>query len=280
MTYGNMPLEGGFLRFKKEEKQKLKKFDGINKFIKKVIGGEEFLKGIDRYCFWIEDEDLEEALKYDVIKDRIEQVKEFRINGGDVARTLADRSHQFRYRHTSKNESIVVPCTSSENRNYLPCGIFDSSYISLNSVQTVHDAEPYIFGIITSRMHIVWVRAVGGKLKTDYRYSAKLCYNTFPFPEISTKQKENLNLYVFTILDERAKHPSKTMAQLYNPDTMPKGLLKAHQELDEAIERCYRLQPFKNDTERLEYLFKLYEEMIKKDTLFAKQKKTRKKKEK
>ncbi len=137
-------------------------------------------------------------------------------------------------------------------------------------------------------MHMTWVRAVGGKLKTDYRYSAKLCYNTFPFPNINTKQKENLNLYVFAILDERAKHPSKTMAQMYNPDTMPKGLLKAHQELDTAIEQCYRLQPFKNDTERLEYLFKQYEIMVndellmvnEKGTLFAKQKKIRKKKSK
>jgi hypothetical protein len=107
-----------------------------------------------------------------------------------------------------------------------------------------------------------------------------MVYNTFPFPNISDKQKENLNLYIFAILDERAKHPSKTMAQMYNPGTMPKGLLKAHQELDIAIEQCYRLQPFKNDTERLEYLFKQYEEMNKNNTLFAKQKKTRKKKAK
>ena len=139
-----------------------------------------------------------------------------------------------------------------------------------NATRVVYNAQPWLFGVVTSRMHMVWVRNVGGKLET-------LCYNTFPFPEISKKQKENLKLYVFAILDERAKH-NKTMAQLYNPVTMPKGLLKAHQELDTAIEQCYRLQPFKNDTERLEYLFKQYEEMTKKDTLFAKQKKTRKKK--
>lgn len=277
MTYGNMPLEGGFLRFKDEEKRDIEKLKGIEKFIRKVIGGEEFLKGINRYCFWIEDNKLEEAIKYKEIRDRIDKVEQFRINGGDVARTLLSRSHQFRYRHSPKNEQIVVPCTSSEGRYYIPCGIYDSSYISLNSIQTINDAQPYIFGIVSSRMHMVWVKNVGGKLKTDYRYSAKLCYNTFPFPDITTKQKENLNLYVFAILDERAKHPSKTMAQLYNPTTMPKGLLQAHQELDIAIEQCYRLQPFKNDTERLEYLFKQYEEMLQKDTLFAKQKKTRKK---
>ncbi len=124
-------------------------------------------------------------------------------------------------------------------------------------------------------MHMVWVRAVGGRLKTDYRYSAKLCYNTFPFPDINVKQKENLNLYVFAILEEREKHPEKTMAWLYNPDTMPTGLRKAHKELDEAVEKCYRLQPFTTDTERLEYLFRLYEEMTQKDTLFAKQKSKR-----
>lgn len=107
-----------------------------------------------------------------------------------------------------------------------------------------------------------------------------MVYNTFPFPDISTKQKETLNLYVFAILDERAKHPEKTMAQLYNPTSMPKGLKQAHKELDEAVEKCYRLQPFKNDTERLEYLFKQYEEMVKADTLFAKQKNRRKTKTK
>ena len=139
----------------------------------------------------------------------------------------------------------------------------------------IYNAQPWLFAVVTSRMHMVWVRNVGGKLKTDYRYSAKLCYNTFPFPDLTTKQKENLNLYVFAILDERAKHPSKTMATLYNPSTMPKGLLQAHQELDLAIEQCYRLQPFKSDTERLEYLFKMYEEMLVKDTLFAKEKKKR-----
>lgn len=125
---------------------------------------------------------------------------------------------------------------------------------------------------------MAWVRAIGGKLKTDYRYSAKICYNTFPFPKISIKQKENLNLYVFAILDERAKHPEKTMAQLYDPDTMPIGLRQAHAELDKAVEQCYRLQPFTTDSERLEYLFKMYEEMITKHTLFAKTKKRRAKK--
>ena len=276
MTYGNMPLEGGFLRFDGSEKTKVLSEKGIGKFVRKVIGGEEFLKGNERYCFWIEDKDLKDALKFREIKDRIDKVKHFRINGGDVASTLVSRSHQFRYRHEPKEQQLVVPCTSSEGREYIPIGIFDKSYISLNSIQTIYDAQPWLFGVIHSKMHMVWVNAVGGKLKTDYRYSAKLCYNTFPFPEITIKQKENLNLYVFAILDERAKHPEKTMAQLYDPDKMPKGLKQAHEELDRAIEQCYRLQIFTSDTERLEYLFKMYEEMCKSGTLFEKQKKPKK----
>lgn len=141
----------------------------------------------------------------------------------------------------------------------------------------IYDAQPWLFGILHSKMHMVWVDAVGGKLKTDYRYSAKLCYNTFPFPEISDKQKHTINQYVYSILDERAKYPHKTMAWLYNPETMPVGLRQAHRELDEAIERVYRLAPFTSDAERLEYLFRLYDEMTRRDTLWAKEKKGKKK---
>jgi hypothetical protein len=174
---------------------------------------------------------------------------------------------------------LIVPFTSSGNRTYLPIGIEKKDTIISNGMLVVYNFEPYIFGLLSSKLHMIWSKAVGGKMREDIRYSVSLIYNTFPFPEITTKQKETLNLYVFAILDERAKH-NKTIAQMYHPLTMPKGLLQAHQELDTAIEQCYRLQPFKNDTECLEYLFKQYEEMAKKDTLFAKQKKTRKAKKK
>ena len=278
MIYGNMPLEGGFLRFDENDKDRILAQAGIEKFVRKVVGGDEFLNGKNRYCFWIEDNEFDDAIRYAEIKERINKVYNFRINGGEVARTLANRSYQFRYRHEAYQQQFVIPCTSSEGRDYIPIGIFDNSYISLNSVQIVQDAQPWLFGILHSKMHMVWVDAVGGKLKTDYRYSAKLCYNTFPFPDISEKQKLTINEYVFAILDERAKYPEKTMAWLYNPETMPKELKQAHQNLDRAIEEIYRMgNPFTSDAERLEHLFKRYDEMTKKDTLFAKQKKTRKK---
>ncbi len=278
MIYGNMPLEGGFLRFNEDEYLKIKETEGISKFIRKVVGGEEFIKGQKRYCFWIEDNEIDDALRFEEILKRINSVYEFRINGGEVARTLANRSYQFRYRHMPTYQQFVIPCTSSESRDYIPIGVFDKEYVSLNSVQSVYDAQPWLFGVLHSKMHMVWVDAVGGKLKTDYRYSAKLCYNTFPFPTLNEKQKETINQYVFAILDERAKFPEKTMAWMYNPETMPLGLKQAHHELDLAIERIYRLTPFNSDEERLEYLFKLYDEMIKKETLFAKEKKVKGKK--
>lgn len=280
MSYGNYTGGCNELLLSPEEKNKLINTNAnIIKFIRKLTGSAEFIQGKDRYCLWIKDKDLDEAIKIPDIKSRIDKVKENRLLSKDESlQKLAQRPHQFRDLNEAKEHSIIIPIVSSERRKYIPVGFLDKEFIIPNSAQAIYDAEPWIFGIISSYMHNLWVKTVSGKLKTDYRYSSVLCYNTFPFPEISNKQKENLNLYVFSILDERAKYPSKTMAELYNPDTMPKALEKAHQELDEAIEQCYRLQSFKSDTERLEYLFKMYEEMIKKDTLFQKEKKTRKRK--
>lgn len=279
MKFGNMPNDGGGLILAEDEyDQLIKQFPKAKKYTRLLLGSSEFIRGNKRYCLWIEDDQLEDAIKIPEIVNRIEKTEIHRLNSKDEGTNrLAERSHQFRDRNTARESQLIIPSVSSESRVYIPCGYLDSTTIVSNSAQVVYDAEPYMFAIINSRMHMVWVRNVGGKLETRIRYSKDICYNTFPFPDITTKQKENLNLYVFAILDERAKHPSKTMAQLYNPTTMPKGLLQAHQELDTAIEQCYRLQPFKNDTERLEYLFKQYEEMLQKDTLFAKQKKTRKK---
>ena len=280
MNFGNMPADNGNFLFTEEEKNDfIKKEPKAEKWIKPILSAHEFLNGKKRFCLWLEGVDKDEYDKLPLVKDRVDKNEIVRLNSSRPQ--LAKIPHLFaQITQPEGKDFILIPRHSSENRDYIPIGYFNSSYKASDSNLIIATNEPWLFGVVTSRMHMVWVRNVGGKLKTDYRYSAKLCYNTFPFPDITTKQKENLNLYVFAILDERAKHPSKTMAQLYHPDTMPKGLLKAHQELDTAIEQCYRLQPFKNDTERLEYLFKQYEEMVKKDTLFDKQKKTIKKKAK
>lgn len=263
MVYGNMPLEGGFLKLSKEEKNKIIKCSRESeKFIRPLIGGEEFIKNISRYCLWIEDNEIEEALKINEIKDRINGVEKFRENGGEVAQTLVSRSHQFRYRKEAKDNFILVPCTTSERRNYMQCGFYKSNYITLNSAQIIYDSDPYIFGVVSSRLHMVWIRAVAGRLKSDYRYSTALCYNTFPMPTLTKIEIENIKYAVFRVLQEREKYSEKTIGQLYDPEKMPKGLLDAHLQLDLAVECCYRSKPFESDEERIEYLFKLYEKMI------------------
>ncbi len=280
MSYGNYTGGCNELLLSPQEKTALlKKNPNIIKYIRKLSGSAEFIQGKERYCLWIKSSDINEAIKIVEIKDRIDKVKKNRISSRDKSlQKLAERPYQFRDLNEAKEHSLIIPIVSSEKRKYIPIGFLDKEYIIPNSAQVIYDAEPWIFGIISSYIHNLWVKTVGGALETRIRYSSTLCYNTFPFPNINDKQKANLEEYAFDILDERAKHPTKTMAQLYNPDTMPKGLLKAHQELDKVVERYYRLQPFKNDTERLEYLFKLYEEMINKENLFAKKKKTQKRK--
>ncbi len=278
MNYGSKIVDEGNLIFSTEQKQLLiKEYPKTERLFKRLAGSAEFIKGLERWCLYIQDNDVEFAKSIPEINKRLEAVIEFRKKSTEGStREMATSPHRFYYSVHNNSDSIIIPRTSSERREYIPMGFLNGDTIISDAASVVYNAEAWIFGILMSRIHMVWVKTVGGRLKTDYRYSSQLCYNTFPFPEITIKQKENLSLYVFTILDERAKYSEKTMAWLYNFDTMPKGLKQAHEELDKAVEQCYRLQPFTSDTERLEYLFKLYEEMTKKDTLFAKQKKTRK----
>jgi hypothetical protein len=279
MIIGSKISDNGNLLLEANEKEKLiTQFPTSEKFIKKFIGAQEFMSNTYRYCIHVEDEkQVHEASNIRALKERFEKVKVFRLKSKkDATIKKAGTPYFFDEDKYQKKEFLLVPQTGSEKREYVPIGYFDSSYVPSNGTRVIYNVQPWLFGIISSKMHIVWVKAVAGRLKTDMQYSNTLCYNTFPFPDITLKQKENLNLYVFAILDERAKHPEKTMAQLYDPEKMPKGLRQAHEELDRAVEQCYRLQPFTSDTERLEYLFKLYEEMTKSGTLFEKQKKTRK----
>lgn len=241
MIKGSSPGDNGNLLLDQEEKDTLiSQNPKAEKFIKKYIGASEFIRGTNRFCIHITEDTAKEAYKIKALDERFEKVEIFRLNSKKQAtQKKAENPHFFDEDKHQNGEFILVPQTGSERREYIPIGYFDDSYVPSNATRVIYKVQPWLFGVISSRMHIVWVKAVAGRLKMDMQYSNTLCYNTFPFPNITNKQKENLNLYVFAILDERAKHPSKTMAQMYNPDTMPKGLLQAHQELDIAIEQCY-----------------------------------------
>ena len=280
MTKGSQPTDGGNLLLKKEDKIDLLKMHPNTKdIIKRFVGAHDFINGEENFCLWLNSDIKDSFLNIESLQIRFDKVKEMRLKSSKKAtRTFAEKSYKFTEIRHKCSDSILIPRHSSERRTYIPLGFFDENTIIGDSALAIYDAEPWVFGIISSEFHLLWVRAVGGQLETRIRYSANICYNTFPFPEISQKQKEQINLHVFTVLEEREKNSVKTIAQLYDPDKMPKGLKEAHHQLDLAVERCYRLKPFESDTERLEYLFKEYEKMINQNTLLEKSKKTRKKK--
>jgi hypothetical protein len=268
MSFGSMPNDGGNLILTENEKDFLLKANKhANLLIKKIIGSQEFIRGQERYCLWITEENKKLAYSIKFISDRLNKVREYRSSSKRAAtRALAKYEYSFGENRFNGFESIIIPRVSSERRSYIPSGFLDQNTVISDSALSInHGSDVWLLGLISSRMHMVWTRAFAGKLKMDYRYSATLVYNTFPFPKITEQQKVDITDHVYEILDERAKHSEKTLAQMYDPDKMPEGLKNAHHQLDLAIERIYRSKPFGNDEERLEYLFKLYEKMIAKE---------------
>lgn len=267
MDYGSKPADGGNLILSPDEKDALvKAYPQSVDLIKQFVGSQEFIRDEARFCLWISEDNLELAASIPPIRQRAERVYQMRMESKKGATNKdAQRPYQFsEIRHVNETDAILVPSVSSERREYIPIGYVGADTVISNLAFAVYDAELWLFGVLTSKMHNIWVRAVGGRLKTDYRYSATLCYNTFPFPKISAEQKEELTALAREVLGVRAEHIEMTLGEMYNPETMPVDLRLAHQALDAAIERCYRPEPFLSDEERLEYLFKLYERMTKK----------------
>lgn len=267
MSYGSKPVDGGNLILSTIEKDDLLlQYPQAKIFIKKLVGADEFIYGSERWCLWIEDNHLEEALLITPIKNRIEKVQQFRLTSKKKAtQEAAAYPHKFGECRFENENSIIIPSVSSENREYIPMGYLSSETVVTNRAHVVFRAQPWVFGLLCSKMHMIWTFAVAGRLETRINYSSTICYNNLPFPNISEKQKNQISEHVFNILHEREQHSEKTLAQLYDPDKMPSGLREAHHQLDLAIERCYRAKPFESDEERLEYLFKMYEEMTAKE---------------
>ena len=264
MVYGNKPTDGGNLIVNPEDKEKLVfATPQLAKYIKEFIGSEEFIRSKKRYCLWLADLSVEQAYAIASIRDRLEKCKEMRIKSTkEPTQKLARSPHlmgEIRHKETS---AIIVPRHSSERRSYIPIGYVDDSTVIADSAQAIYDAEPWVFAIISSAMHMAWVRVSCGRLKTDYRYSAKLCYNTFPLRKLSESEKELLNESAYNILDIREKHSEMTLGNMYNPESMPTDLKQAHEENDRLVDSLYRKKPFFSDEERLECLFALYQQMV------------------
>ncbi len=266
--FGCMPYDNGHLLMTESEKDALLEVNPESvEFIKRIMGSQEFINDIHRYCLWIDDDKKAYAESIPAIKARILATEKFRLYESKDGSALANRPHQFRehYEITDYNKAkIIIPSVSSERRQYIPIGFVDKDTIISNLAFAIYDAELWLFALLTSKMHNLWVRAVGGRMKTDYRYSATLCYNTFPFPKLTVAEKEELEGLAQEILNVRDENFDVTLGEMYNPETMPEALRQAHHNLDLAVERIYRAEPFTTDEERLEHLFKLYAKMIKK----------------
>jgi len=262
MEVKNMTYDGGFLIFNKEEAEEMILNEpGVEKYIIKLQSGSDFIDKVCRYSFWIEDKDSEDALRYECIKKRAEKVREYRLESGDVAQSLASKPYQFRFPRRAKESFIIIPIVTSERREYLPLGVLDNDTITTNAAYGIYDSPVWILGIISSSIHLLWVKTICGRLETRIRYSSSLCYNSFPFPKISAEKKQEIESAAEKVLITREYYPEKTLADLYDPDLMPQDLREAHAKLDDIVESCYPGYPFASDEARLECLFKLYEKM-------------------
>lgn len=267
MVFGSKPTDGGYLILDKlEAKYLLDKYgEQARLIIKYYQGADSYINGEVRYCLWITDDLLSMAKSIPEIKERLEKVSLFRTKSkAESTRLYADRPHLFKQRAHRDTISIIVPRVSSERRTYIPIGFLDQKTVISDAAQAIYNANSFVFGILCSRFHIIWVGAIGGKLKSDYRYST-LCYNSFPFPTITDSKKQEIESAAEEVLLVRAEHSEKTLAEMYDPDKMPQDLRDAHHTLDLIVESCYRKEPFISDEERLEHLFKLYETMTNKN---------------
>jgi hypothetical protein len=265
MVKGNVALDYGYLIFSEIEKNEFVLKEPLSeKWFKKLIGGQDFINNGIRYCLWLVDILPNELRQMKAVLERIELVKKSRLGAKDSgANRLASRSSQFRDLNNPET-FLLIPETSSESREYIPMGFFDKNYIANNTCYTIPNATLFHFGVLTSKMHMAWVKMVCGRLESRFRYSKDIVYNNFPFPSVggdTVVAFTKIEQLAQSVLDVRLKYSGSSLADLYDPLTMPPDLAKAHVDLDRAVEKCYRAKPFESDEERVEFLFEMYGEI-------------------
>jgi len=281
IKFGNQPIDGGYLILSEEEKNELlNKEPDTERYVRRYIGSYEFINNKLRYCLWLINAEPKELKKFPDFIERLKKVKEFRLNSKrKETRDLSITPSLFAFVSHEESDYIIIPSVSSEKRKYIPIGIMSSNAIASNLCLIIPNANVFHFGVLTSIMHMTWVKYVCGRLKSDYRYSGSIVYNNFPWPENpEEKNIKEVEEKAQTVLDVRNEFSGSSLADLYDPLTMPPKLVKAHNQLDKAVDRCYRSQPFVSDMNRMEFLFELYEKYT--NGMFQKEKKPGKKKSK
>lgn len=266
MDLGNKANDDGNLILTPTERATLlEKYPEAARFIRPYLGSKELNNGLERHCLWLDDSDLEEALSIPEIAERIEKNRNFRSRSDDDGnRSLSARPHQMREMKSGSKDPIFVSIMTSQKRDYLACGMVSANTILSGQAFAIYDAPVWALALLASRVHFIWIATICGQLKEDYRYSNDLGWNTFPAPSFTDDQLAALDTSAMAILRTRYGHYPATIAELYDPDKMPDDLRTAHKANDDLLESMYIGRPFRNDTERLEHLFKLYAAKIKK----------------
>jgi hypothetical protein len=262
MFGGNIPRDRGNLLLTSDERDDLlKSFPQALPMIRPILGSNEFINGLSRYCLWISDNQADLAYSIPPIAERLARIREYRLHGSDRGRVGLETPYKFERTIIGREQTIIVPSVSSERREYLPCGLLDPDVRVSNLALAIYDAPLWNLALIASRLHLVWIATVCGKLETRYRYSNTLGWNTFPVPTLTEKNKTDLTRCAENVLLAREAHFPATIADLYDPENMPADLRAAHDRNDEVLERIYIGRRFRNDTERLEKLFEVYAKM-------------------
>jgi len=264
MRYGNKPTDdGNYILSDAEREHLIAQEPHAKKFIRPYMGSEDFINSLSRWCLWLKDIQPGELRAMPQVLARVERVKAFRLaSSAEPTRKSADAPTLFFYTSQPDTDYLIVPEVSSARRSYIPIGFMSKETICSNTNYLIPDASLFLFGMVQSEMHMVWMRNVGGRLKSDYRYSGSMVYNTFPWPdEPSDKQRAAIEAAAQAVLDARAQFPQSSLADLYDPLTMPPALVKAHQALDRAVDACYRKAAFASDAQRVEFLFERYQQL-------------------
>ena len=264
MDFGNKAVDGGHLYFTRDQKEEIERqFPQAQRYLRRVAGATELVRGIERYCLWIDDSEVQEARRIAPIAARLDAIRQMRLASKKApTRAGAQSPHKFEERRQVGNESIIaLPRITSENRDYIPASVLPAGTIVSSQLFAFYDRELLLFALIVSRLHWVWMGTVCARMRTDFSYSNTLGWNTFPVPPLTEKNKVDLTRSAEDILLARETHFPATIADLYDPEHMPENLREAHDRNDDVLERIYIGRRFRNDTERLEKLFELYTKM-------------------
>lgn len=265
MVFGNMPNNGeALLLDRSEREQLLSQHPGAGRFIRRLYGSQELMKGIERWCLWIRPSEVDAACAVPQLADRFAKVRAKRLNSSDgAARKMAETPWSFREQNEAKFHTIMVPRVSSENRVWLPVDVMDWQPIVHDRLFALYDAEIWQAAILSSRLHRLWLETVGGRLKEDPSYSNQLVWNTFPLPKLSDRRKLDLKEHWWEIdLARKEAGFGRSLGDLYKPETMPTALRRAHEELDETMETIFGSRRYRSDADRIEHMLQLYERMI------------------